>query len=106
VKRALATALILGALAPAACKRKVALVKTPVSQIAPIGGGAAPVAPQVEDSPSTPAQLAARPASPTDALPAAPVPAAKPAMPSVANPYITPPGQPRLPMYKQRAKFF
>jgi hypothetical protein len=105
MRRALVMALVLGALG-AGCKRKPALVKTPIRQLAPIEG-ASPAAPQelatAEGPPST--EFAAQPQSPTDAQAPAAVPIPKkPAPPSVANPYTW--GKERLPLYKQRAKFF
>jgi hypothetical protein len=91
-------------LALGGCKKKAPLVKTPVRQLAPLEG-TAPVAPELakaDEVPSTPPTGAP---PPSDAkVPAAPVPAAKPVVPSVANPYTW--GKERLPLYKQRAKFF
>jgi hypothetical protein len=105
MRRALVMALVLGALG-AGCKRKPALVKTPIRQLAPVGGGA-PVAPEVATADPQPTEFAAQPQSPTDAQAPATVPVPrKPAPPSVANPYTWSGGKERLPMYKQRAKFF
>ena len=104
MRRALVMALVLGALG-AGCKRKPALVKTPIRQLAPFEG-ASPVAPQeVATAEGRPSSFPPQAPAGSDAqAPAAVVPAAKPAPPSVANPYTW--GKERLPMYKQRAKFF
>jgi len=102
--RALLVVMVAGALA-GGCKKKPAMVKTPVRQLAPLGEQQQaqveePGAPRPVEQP----QVARNePASDAGVPRAAP---AKPQVPSVANPYITPPGTQRLPMYKQRAKFF
>jgi hypothetical protein len=107
VNRAVMMALALGALAAAGCKRKPALVQTPVSQLPPLGGTAIP--PPEEDPAPQPQRAATRPVSVTDAgvVKAAPAaPALKPTAPTVANPYVPGGGREKLPMWKQRAKFY
>ena len=102
--RVVVVALVMGALA-GGCKKKAPLVKTPVSQLAPLGGQQqAPVEEPTAPPPVIEHQVAKNePASDAGVPRATPV---KPQVPSVANPYVTAPGSLRLPMYKQRAKFY
>jgi len=102
--RVVIIALVLGALG-AGCKKKPALVKTPVRELAPLGGAA--TAPVTEPEPTQTAQqpVQQEPA-PTDAGVSKVARPAKPVVPSVANPYVQTPGSAKLPMYKQRARFF
>jgi len=106
VKRAL---MVLVALAVfGACKKKVEKVRTPISQLDPLGGA-------VQAPPAATAE--AREGEPPQPQPAAETSDAgvhkkvitapkTTTTPSVASPYVPGGGSQRLPMWKQRAKFY
>jgi hypothetical protein len=106
VKRALMVLVALALLG--ACRKKVEKVRTPISQLDPLGGAAqAPPAPTAEarEGEPSPPQPAAQP---TDGgVHKTVITAPKTTTtPSVASPYIPGGGSEHLPMWKQRAKFY
>jgi hypothetical protein len=102
---------VLALLGGAGCKKKPALVRTPVSQLDPLGTGigAAPVG---EDNgvPSGPQTVVLQPEGPAPDGGAAHqkimVAPKTTNTPSVASPYVPGGGPGRLPLWKQRAKFY
>ena len=107
MKGAVMMALFLGALATAGCKRKPELVETPVLQLAPLGGGAVPP-PEEAPAPQPPRAAVTRRTPPTDGgAPKVVAPApSKATVPTAAHPYVPRGGSEKLPMWKQRAKFY
>jgi hypothetical protein len=93
------------------CKKKPALVRTPVSQIDPLGGGTAigPAPVGEDDNSGVPQQPQRQPAQVPDGGVAHQKVIVAPKTtntPTVASPYIPGGGRERLPMWKQRAKFY
>jgi hypothetical protein len=101
---------VVALLAGAGCKKKPALVRTPVSQLDPLGTGIGAM-PVGEDNGGGAQQPVAmeQPAPATDggAVHQKVMVAPKTTnTPSVASPYIPGGGREKLPLWKQRAKFY
>jgi hypothetical protein len=97
------------AVAAGGCKKKPALVKTPVMELDPAGGSTAaplPVADVENTAPQpAPAQAAATPDGGTSHQKVMVAPKTT-NTPTVASPYVPGGGRDRLPMWRQRAKFY
>jgi hypothetical protein len=91
------------------CRKKVEQVKTPVSQLAPLGGGLPAAQPAEAENDNSGAPQPAQPAAATPDGGAARTVITAPkttTTPSVASPYVPGGGSQHLPMWKQRAKFY
>jgi hypothetical protein len=97
------------AVAAGGCKKKPALVKTPVMELDPVGGARPAPTPATEEENSAPAQPVAQPAATPDGGVARQKVMVAPRTtntPTVASPYVPGGGRDRLPMWRQRAKFY
>jgi hypothetical protein len=90
------------------CRKKPGLVRTPVTQLDPLGGSTPAPLPVAEDVDDAGQPAPSRAADAPDAGLAAKkaVAPAKASGPSVASPYLPGGGSEHLPMWRQRAKFF
>jgi hypothetical protein len=92
------------------CKKKPALVQTPVMELDPLGGARpAPVPVAQEETSGGAPQPAGQPtAAPDGGAPHQKVVVAPKTTntPSVASPYMPGGGRDRLPMWRQRSKFY
>jgi hypothetical protein len=96
------------ALSGGACRKKPALVPTPISQLDPLGGTApAPRNPADNDSPPAQQPVLQAAAAPDAGAANTVIVAPKTTTtPTVASPYIPGGGSEHLPLWKQRAKFY
>jgi len=97
------------AVAAGGCKKKPALVRTPVMELDPMGGARSAPTPATEEenTAAQPAQKQAE-AAPDGGVPHQQVMVAPKTTntPTVASPYVPGGGRDRLPMWRQRAKFY
>jgi len=91
------------------CKKKPALVETPVMELDPMGGSRPAPPPVVEDENGAAPQPVAQAAATPDGGAARQKVMVAPKTtntPTVASPYVPGGGRDRLPMWRQRAKFY